>query len=527
MNKTLKFHDYFEIAFRRKWSFIIPFVVITMMTMGYLRWTPKIYEASTLILVESPQLPTTYVQPTVTESMDIRLRTIEQQIKSRSFIEEIIKEFKLHVTPRENTSIKRKIFIFIEKIIKRVNLSPIEKIIEKFNLHGGSLKNPSFDSLIESLRARIFIQVTGTQAFSISFEDQDPLMTMNIANRLTALFIERNLREREERAEGTILFLNKELERVQKLLKQQERKVSNFRSTNLGVLPEQMEANLRTLDRLQSQLLNTKGALTTAEENKRLLQQQIVLQQIVQQQQQSTSTSQVPQVPDLSEAEAMESQNLEVLHDLLRRLRLKYTDEHPQILRLKSKIAQLERSKRLVEANAIAEEERESSAPMFAPVAEIETQIRRTDSEMARLKADEAQLQNLIKEYERRVEITPKIEQELSEITRGYEVTQREYQSLLDKKLQAELAASMEKKQKGQRFKVLDMAKIPENPVKPKSLKVILLGLLLASLAGLGLVVAKEQFDTSFYKIEDLEGFTELSVIASIPKMKIKKKWRI
>jgi len=145
MNKTLKFHDYFEIAFRRKWSFIIPFVVITMMTMGYLRWTPKIYEASTLILVESPQLPTTYVQPTVTESMDIRLRTIEQQIKSRSFIEEIIKEFKLHVTPRENTSIKRKIFIFIEKIIKRVNLSPIEKIIEKFNLHGGSLKNPSFD----------------------------------------------------------------------------------------------------------------------------------------------------------------------------------------------------------------------------------------------------------------------------------------------------------------------------------------------------------------------------------------------
>ena len=145
------------------------------------------------------------------------------------------------------------------------------------------------------------------------------------------------------------------------------------------------------------------------------------------------------------------------------------------------------------------------------------------DAEISQLKNERKRLKSEIKEYERRVEITPKVEQQLKELSRGYEVTQKEYQSLLDKKLQAELAANMERKQKGERFKVLDQAKIPERPFKPNRQKIILFGVFLGMAIGGGLVGLVEYLDHSFYKIEDLEQFTGISVIACIPKIKVRK----
>jgi uncharacterized protein involved in exopolysaccharide biosynthesis len=420
MDKKLEIKDYLDIALRRKWFFIIPFMAISMIVMGYARWAPKSYQASTLILVEQPQLSTNYVQPTVTERMEDRLRTIEQQITSRSFQEVIVEEFDL---------------------LKKAE------------------KTSSLESVIQSLRKRITIQVTGSQAFSISFKDRDPVMAMKIANRLTTLFIERNLQQREGLARGTVTFLDKELQRVQKLLLEQERKVSEFRTRHLGELPEQLDANLRTLDRLQNQLQNT------------------------------------------TQANVLESDDVVVLNALLKRLRLKYTDEHPEIIRLKARIAELESGKSNMGGTATAD------------AASI-TQLRAEENRL---------LQDSIKEYQRRVEMTPKVDQQLRELTRGYEVTQREYQSLLDKRLQAEMAASMESMQKGERFLILDEAKIPVRPFKPDRQKVLLIGLLIAMASGVGLVAVIEYLDTSFYNIEDLERFAELPVIASISKVREKK----
>jgi uncharacterized protein involved in exopolysaccharide biosynthesis len=422
MDNKLEIKDYLDIASRRKWFFIIPFLVIIMVAMGYYRWAPKSYQAFTLILVEQPQLPTTYVQPTITERMEDRLRTIEQQITSRSFQEVIVEEFDLLKNPK---------------------------------------KTSSLESIIQSLRKRITTQVIGAQAFSISFEDRDPVMAMKITNRLTSLFIERNLQQREGFARGTVAFLDNELQRVQKLLEEQERKVLEFRTRHLGELPEQLDANLRTLDRLQNQLQTT------------------------------------------TQANIIESDDVVLLKALLKRLRLKYTDEHPEIIRLKKRIAEIESG---------------GGNNMVGTATAEATGITQSKTEENRL------LQDSIKEYQRRVEMTPKVDQQLRELTRGYEVTLSEYQSLLDKRLQAELAASMESMQRGERFLILDEAKIPTSPFKPNRQKVLLIGLLLAMTSGVGLVVVMEQLDTSFYKTEDLERFAELPVVASISKITQKRK---
>jgi len=473
MQDTLDIKDYLQIALRRKWYFIIPFVLISIAAIAYAHYAPNIYRASTLILVEPQKVPTSYVKATVTENIESQLRTITEQIMSRSYLEKIINEFDLYPETRKEL--------------------PLESVIER-------------------MRRCIDVRVKKGRVFSVSFEDQNPLIAMKVANRLASLFIEGNLKVREERAEGTLVFLEKELERVRKLLKQQEKKVSEFRAKYLGVLPEQLEANLRTLDRLQLQLQTNGEALKTAEETRRMLQQQLSQMQ--------TMPMITVDEPTSDEELAPESSSLRNLKAYLKQLRLRYTEKHPEVIRIKRLIAQMKNEEK---SNEEGSKEAPTANEKPSWTSQIEAQLAQLDAEISQLKNERKRLKSEIKEYESRVEITPKIEQQLKELTRGYEVTQKEYQSLLDKKLQAELAANMERKQKGERFKVLDQAKIPEKPFKPNRPKIILFGMFLGMAAGGGLVGLIEYLDHSFYKIEDLEQFTGISVIASIPKIKAKK----
>ena len=475
MQETLDIKDYLQIALRRKWYFIVPFVLISIAAIAYALYAPNIYRASTLILVEPQKVPSSYVKATVTEDIESQLRTITEQIMSRSYLEKIINEFDLYPEMRKKL--------------------PLQSVIER-------------------MRRCIDVRVRKGRVFTVSFEDQNPVIAMKVANRLASLFIEGNLKVREERAEGTLVFLEKELERVRKLLKQQEKKVSEFRAEHLGVLPEQLEANLRTLDRLQLQLQSNGEALKAAEETRRMLQQQLSQMQ--------TMPMITVDEPTSGEEIVSESSSLSELKAKLKKLRLRYTEKHPEVVRLERLIAQMENEEKSNEANE--EGSKETSAneePLWA--SQIEAQLAQLDAEISQLKNERKRLKSEIKEYERRVEITPKVEQQLKELSRGYEVTQKEYQSLLDKKLQAELAANMERKQKGERFKVLDQAKIPERPFKPNRQKIILFGVFLGMAIGSGLVGLVEYLDHSFYKIEDLEQFTGISVIASIPKIKAKK----
>jgi len=481
LTQSVDLWDYLDIFWRRKFFFIIPFVLVLAATIIYLKHTPNIYRASTLILVESQKVPTSYVKPTVTESVQAQLRTITEQIMSRTYLERIIKEFNLYPQLRQKL--------------------PLESVIEK-------------------MRRCIRVEVRKGRVFSVSFEDTNPQIAMKVANRLASLFIEENLKVREARAEGTIDFLERELERVRKILKQQEKEISEFRAKNLGVLPEQLEANLRTLDRLQLQLRNTTEALRTAEQTRVQLQQQLSqMQQMSNLNQNDLITVDENNTPSLGE-----NSQLEKLKSHLAQLKLKYTDKHPEVIRLKKIIAQLEKEIASKEAN-VAPQENSISAPSVSPwIAQIEAQLMQLDAEIAKLKEEEKQLKAKIRKYQHRVEITPKIEQQLKELMRGYKVTQKEYQSLLDKKLQAELAANLERKQKGEQFKVLDPAKLPEKPYKPNRPRLLMLGVMLGLAVGGGLVFLVEYMDNAFYKIEDLEKFTQLPVLACLPEIKIKKK---
>ncbi len=483
MEKALEPRDYVEIFMRRKWLFIIPFVLICALTAAYLRYAPRIYRASTLILVEPPRVPNTYVQPVLTtERVQDQLRTVREQIMSRRHL---------------------------------------ERVIEELNLYPELRKRYPLESVIGMMRKRVSVDVLQGRIFRVSFQDPDPVTAMKGANRLTSLFIEENLKMREEMAEGTLAFLERELERVRSLLKEQEKKIADFRAKHLGVLPEQLEANLRTLDRLQMQLRSTIEALNAAEQRKAHLQQLARLSR-------SATASTTPERPEAGREEQVPARaTLESLKARLRELLSRYTERHPEVIRVKDMIAKVEREVELEELQRRqqqAQEEgaasaREEEAPP-SPDLTFQRELAQLDAEIIQLKAEQRRLKAQIKEYERRVELTPKVEEQLKELTRGYEVTQRQYQSLLDRKLQAEVAANLERKQKGERFRVIEEAKVPTRPYKPDFRKVALFGFIVATAVGGGLVVLVESLDNSFYKAEDVEQVTELPVIANIPKVK-------
>jgi uncharacterized protein involved in exopolysaccharide biosynthesis len=144
--------------------------------------------------------------------------------------------------------------------------------------------------------------------------------------------------------------------------------------------------------------------------------------------------------------------------------------------------------------------------------------------EAKRLRDEEESLKTQMGLYQKRIEDTPKQEQELALLIRDYELLKTNYQSLLDKNLQAQMAENLERKQKGEQFVILEPAVLPERPIKPDRNKILLVGGLLGIALGIGLTWFRESLDESFHTVSDLEEDLRIPVLATIPNLKKEKK---
>jgi uncharacterized protein involved in exopolysaccharide biosynthesis len=234
---------YVELAFKHRWLLVVPFCLALAVGIVLAFVLPKMYEASTLIFVRPQKVPSSYVQSLVTEDLNTRINTISQQILSRTNLEKVINQFNLFKGPGQED-------VFME-------------------------------DKVENLRSRISIdlQATGRRkeadAFSISFTGPDPELITRVVNGLAALFIDENLRVREAQASGTSEFLEQQLETMRQRLETVEQKLREYRKNHRGELPEQLESNLRALDRLQMQLNERQESLRNAKDRLVILDNQI------------------------------------------------------------------------------------------------------------------------------------------------------------------------------------------------------------------------------------------------------------
>jgi succinoglycan biosynthesis transport protein ExoP len=392
---------------------------------------PDIYEATTTILVDPQKIPEKYVASTVTSDPNDHLNTLKQQVMSTSRLQEIIDRDNLYPKLRHSMS-REELLEYMRKKIK----------IE--------LKQGSDQSL---------------SSFTITYEDQDRTAVATIANQLAASFIDWNLQVRQQQATDTTQFLSSELEQAKKSLEDQEAQLEAFRLKHVGSTPDQLDSNLQTISRLQSQMQANADAISRLDEERIMLTQ--------------AHSPATMDVSSLSERERL-MQEKRRLENELWKLRREFTDTYPDVLLVKGQLQSV--TARLA---AMPPPSPDSTSQYDSVTQARLTVIAR---ELDRHHREQAALQQEISAYQSKVDSVPVLETQLTELTRNYETSRQNYQSLLDKRMSAGMSQDLERRQQAERFIILDEAKAPEKPIRPRRLPLMLaavLGSLLLTAAGI------------------------------------------
>ncbi len=492
--KAYTIDEYIEILRRRVWYIVIPFILIVTGAATYTISAPRQYKASTLILVSPQRIPEAFVQATVTSKVEERLQSIAQEVLSRTRLEQIIAELKLYQKEQKTLS-REEVFALMQKDIK------IELPTKREESKG---------------------------FFTISYIGPDPNLVTTVANRLASQFIEENLKLRAQQAVGTTEFLSTEVASAKAKLDELETAVTKYKRRFMGELPEQRDTNIRILDQLQNQDRKTGESLRAAQDRKLYLQKQLTDLELpispqggaggekngeassgksspLQKEKGAASAS-----PAAERGSSYESQK-ETLTKDLEGLRAKYTENHPDIITAKKKLADFEAKK-----DTYTSKYNINNDPRYK---ELKNQLAMTDLEIKRFEDEERNIAREMNKYRARIEQTPAREQDMASLMREYENTKLTYEGLLKKNQEAQQAENLEKRQKGEQFRIIDPARAPEKPFSPDIPKILLIGLLAGIGAGFGAALLREQMDRSFHDAGDVEITLGFKVLATIPKI--------
>jgi polysaccharide chain length determinant protein (PEP-CTERM system associated) len=471
---NLTLSDLAKSAWRRPVWLLLPIALGLAAAWGAIQVLTPVYRASTLVMVEKQKVPADYVKPTVTMGMEERLSTIEQQITNRSNLEQIVQEMNLYPELRAQ--------------------EPIEEVVEV-------------------ARRNLTVAKKGDSVFTIYFKNPDPVKAANTANRIAELFIQENLKLRENQAQGTSSFLEAELEQTKQKLEQQEAKIAAFKSLYMGQLPEQRDTNLQAVGQLQDKLEINMDALDKAETRKIILQREIAeLSRPV-----PVPQVQMPAAPSGPRAPS----RLEQLQAQLAELRSRYTDQHPDVIRLQAEIEQV---RKMESAQQIEVSEAPSMPPpqTYTPRADprLLAQVEAVDMEIRSLHAERARILADIGNTQIRLENVPRVEQQLLSLTRDYDNIQKSYESLLAKRIDAKLAENLEKSRQSEQFNILEKAIPPADPYSPNRLLLLAIGLAGGTLLGMVSAFLRDQTDSTFAEGDALQNaFPGVQVLATIPQM--------
>jgi succinoglycan biosynthesis transport protein ExoP len=484
---------YLGIVRRRHLHFLAPLLLGWAIVWGASWVLPPRYLSTTLILVEQPTMPKDYVTPNVNDDLQERMQSITQQILSRT---------------------------------------RLLRIIDQFNLYAGPHSQPSPDQKVEIMRKDIGIELVRDArnqitAFNVSYSSRDPHVAQKITSELTNLFINENLEVRQQQSEDTTQFLEGQLETARKALADQEEKIRQFKGQHVGELPAQVGSNLQILAGLQSQLQTEEDALNTAK------QQRVYLETLVNQYRSLQTAPKTAGGAPTAGLPAIDAE-LDKLRAQLADLSSHYTERHPDVRKLKQQIAETEATRDRIIADlkakksapadpdaATATSDPSAMTDPTSPMVQLQGQLQSNRAEIANRERAVTDLKAKVIDYQARLNQEPVREQELSDLTRGYDQSKANYDGLLKKKNESAMATSMELLQQGERFRIIDPPSLPGKPDFPNRLKFCGIGLGIG--LALGVVVAGgfEMMDGRVYDEKELQKLLPVAVISEIPTLEV------
>ena len=506
---------------RRKKVFFSSFALIVFVCTVVAFVLPPVYKSEVMIVVENQEIPEEYVKSSITSFVSERLELLEQKIMSYSKLLEIIKNN--HVYPDLKTDGE-----MVTEMRDNIKILPIDiSLRDRSGGKGGA----------------------ATIAFKLSYEHKSPIKAKAIADILSNLYVEEDQKSRAKQASTTTLFLEKELDGLRQQVRLQEEKISSFKAANINQLPGSTGVFSQTVFRLEQELNGIDTRIRTIQEKIVYLKSQI-----------GNIDRLVPILTENGKEASNPNNRLKYLRLQLIRMRSELSPKHPDIIRLKSEIAELEaqvgkgdmnteKANRLIIVNKDIAELKAKFGDKHPDVIrltkeaellkkEIETaqktttidseqtdnpgymnikaQIIVSESEIDALRAERVKVAKKLEDYQQRLEKAPFVDEEYNSLTLDYENAKKKFNEVSSKLHSARIAQEMDTSERGERFRIDYPANLPDKPSKPNRLLIILMGFVLG--VGFGVILAAliEGLDSSVKATHELESLFGVPVLATV-----------
>lgn len=465
-----------------KWWLVVSSIFLTVTVgLGYYLFVPKVYQSTALLSYEQQQInPTARMDP---EQGRLRLRealaTLQELVTSRT---------------------------------------SLEKVITQYSLYEEARKHLPIDDVIIEMRKNIDIKpaVQG-DIFSVTFRGADPEKVVKVASALASLFIEENLKYREERAAETSKYTESELAMAKKVLDEKEEVMRDYKLKNFNEMADQRQSNLTQLQSLVTQNQGIQESIQRLESTRAILQEQIGMHQRIATMRSSSESAGGGAVTNRPETSA---DRLMRLRGYLNGLLIKYTENHPEVQRTKQLIEQLEKQGSRNQGGTVRPSLSATSSSHLTASMEIQRlqiQLKEIDFNIKQLREEQATIPPQIAKYQRWIDAAPIREAEWNALTRDYTELRRNYDQLVSQNLQAQSAENLERNQKGSKFKIVDTARLPVKPFSPNFFKIFLIALAAGVALGVVPLFVLDFIDTSFKDVDEVEEYIGVPVICAIP----------
>jgi len=476
-HRPLHIEDYYAIAKRRGWIVLIPAILVPLIALAASFLIAPQFLSQTLVLIESQKVPDNYVKPVISSDLDSRLASMKEQILSRSRIQPIIERYNLYANGQMTMDDR------IDVARKNITIKPITSEVA----HSG-----------------------GLPGFFISFKAGDPHIAQLVCGEITSLFLRENLRSREASAQGTTDFLGSQLADAKRSLDEQDGKLAAFQRQYIGRLPGEEAPNVDMLTSLNTQLEAATQSLARMEQDKTYEESMLAQQS----QNNSALTSQAGSAQSASIPE--EQLQLQNLLNQQAELTAHYTDDYPDVITVRRKIADLRRQMVKNASTAVSTTSTSPSRFDSPGVQQLRAQIQAADIGIQAKRQEQSKIQASINMYQNRIQSSPLVEEQYKQITRDNQTAQAFYDDLLSKMNQSKMATDLEKREQGEQFHVMDEPNLPDAPFSPKRGVFVLAGFVGGFALGLLIIAGLEYRDTSIRTEADIWAFTKLPTLAII-----------
>ncbi|HEY5602169.1 MAG TPA: GNVR domain-containing protein [Gammaproteobacteria bacterium] len=528
------FADYIEVFKRRFNTFLISFISVIVLSVLAAFLIPPTYKSSSTILIEQQEIPQELVRSTVTSFADQRVQIISQRVMTRSNLLEIIQQFNLYAAERKREPLE----IVLADMREDINLSMISA---------------------EVVDPRSGRPTRATIAFTLSYFSESPELAQKVADKLTSLYLNENLKTRTVMATEAAVFLADEADRQSKQINFLEKELASFKERHLGSLPELNQMNLQLMERTERELLEVERQIQSVNERKiylgselaqlspnqaifsetgerilgsvdrlKTLESKLISMmaiysedhpgilrarkeiEVLKRELDNTSVDTWPTVIVSNEVEI----RLEKAKQDRITLRQRYAADHPDVKRVEMEINNMESTLASQSAETNSALQAKPDNPAYI---QLQAQANAADSELSSLKQEQKELQKKLFMYEERITGSPQVEREFKALTRDYENAWLKYQEVKAKLMEAQLAKELESERKGERFTLIDPAQLPEEPVSPNRLAIVLLGLFISVGLGAGIMAMRESMDCTVRGAKGVALLLNVTPLAVIP----------